>query len=506
MRRSQTSFHDIARRVFHYDSLRPGQEQAISALLSGRDTLAVMPTGHGKSAIYQIAALLLDGPTIVVSPLIALQKDQSEFLNRRSAGGAATVNSHMPPSSQEEALDAASEGETEFLFLSPEQLANPERLQEVAAAKPSLFVIDEAHCISQWGHSFRPDYLGLGAAVKALKHPVVLALTATANPEVRAEIVSRLGMRDPEILVHGFDRPNIWLGVETASGEEKKRALLLDRVKRSTLPGLVYVSTRRHAEEIVTELASAGVPSAAYHAGMNKRDRQSVQERFMQDALSIVVATSAFGMGIDKPNVRFVYHFDSPGSLDSYYQEMGRAGRDGSPASAVLFFCPKDLTLHKFFSASERIGEKQFSAAVAALTAASEKTVTQAALAERSAIPKTKLKRVLQALADLHAIRIAKSGAVTLLSDAAALEEQARQAVELQTRIIANGTARIEEMRVYAENLDCRRARLLRYFGEDAPESCGNCDNCQGRGTTRAELIAQTRAQTEEAIAESPAS
>jgi ATP-dependent DNA helicase RecQ len=246
--------HDIARTQYHYEHLRPEQEEAIAAVANRKDTLVVMPTGSGKSAIYQIAALMIAGPTVVVSPLIALQKDQAEFLQDQNAGGAAVINSTISPGAAKIALAAAEDGSTEFLFLGPEQFSNPERLAALQATRPSLIVIDEAHCISEWGHSFRPDYLRLGAVIEALDHPTVLALTATANSEVREEIIARLGMRSPKVFIHGFDRPNIWLGVEIAASEAKKRSMLLERIRASEKPGIVYTSTRRHAQEISDEL------------------------------------------------------------------------------------------------------------------------------------------------------------------------------------------------------------------------------------------------------------
>ncbi|MCU1330120.1 MAG: putative ATP-dependent helicase recQ, partial [Bryobacterales bacterium] len=297
--------HRIARDVFHFDSLRPEQEQAIAGVVEGKDTLVVMPTGSGKSAIYQIAALMLDGPTIVVSPLIALQKDQAESLNSRRKGGAAVVNSLVTEKAREVAIDEAEQGEKEFLFMAPEQFANPDRMAAVKAAGPSLFVVDEAHCIAEWGHSFRPDYLRLGSVIEELGHPTVLALTATANEAVRAEITSRLGLREPQVFVHGFDRPNLWLGVETAASEEKKRAMLLQRVRESERPGIVYTTTRKDAEQIRDELNNVGISAAFYHGGLKKSDRETMQERFMRDEVEVIVATSAFGMGVDKPNVRF---------------------------------------------------------------------------------------------------------------------------------------------------------------------------------------------------------
>src|SRR5215208_3279749 len=248
-----------ARSKFGYEELRPGQEEAIAAVLRGCDTLAVMPTGSGKSAIYQIAGALIPGTTLVVSPLIALQRDQVEAIAGMDAGGAALVNSALPATERAEALDEFADGAAEFLFLAPEQFANEETFARVQASKPSLFVVDEAHCISEWGHDFRPEYLRLGAVIEAFGHPRVLALTATASPPVREEIVKRLGMSDPRIVVRGFDRPNIRLAVEGFSDEEDKREALIAHVVDAPKPGIVYAATRKHAEDLAAALVAHSV-------------------------------------------------------------------------------------------------------------------------------------------------------------------------------------------------------------------------------------------------------
>jgi len=308
----------VARESFGWEKLRPGQAEAAAAAIDGRDTLAVMSTGYGKSAIYQIAALLIPGPTVVVSPLIALQREQAEELEEQGVGGAANVNSTVGVTERREAFEDLEEDELEFMFLSPEQLANEDVQEDLAAAEPSLFVVDEAHCISEWGHDFRPDYLKLGAVAEALGRPPILALTATASPPVREEIVARLGMRDPAVFVRGFDRPNIWLGVERFREEEHKRRALIERVAEEPKPGIVYAATRRGAEEYAADFREAGVDALAYHGGMNKSDRSRAQEKFMDDELDVIVATTAFGMGVDKPNVRFVFHSEVADSVDSH--------------------------------------------------------------------------------------------------------------------------------------------------------------------------------------------
>ncbi|HEV2791210.1 MAG TPA: ATP-dependent DNA helicase RecQ [Solirubrobacterales bacterium] len=342
----------LAAETLEISRLRPGQLQAIEAILEGRDTLAVMSTGYGKSAIYQLAGDLLDGPTIVVSPLIALQRDQVEAMEEAGTGEAAELNSTVSEGRRRELMESLRRGEREFVLLAPEQLAKEEVLEELRAARPSLLVVDEAHCISEWGHDFRPDYLRLGAFAERLGHPTLLALTATASPPVRREIVERLGMEDPAVFVRGFDRPNLHLAVRRFSEEHGKERALVEAVAAAEKPGIVYIATRRASEELAAALREAGVAAEAYHAGLGAKRRGELQDAFMEDEVETIVATTAFGMGIDKPNVRFVFHAGLSDSVDSYYQEVGRAGRDGEPAAACVFYRPEDQAIRRFLKAA----------------------------------------------------------------------------------------------------------------------------------------------------------
>ncbi len=477
-RRDMQRVQQLAREVFGYDRLHPGQAQAIRSVVEGHDTLLVMPTGAGKSAIYQIATLVRLGPALVISPLIALQRDQLRALEEVLPGRAALVNSTLSAGEREATLAAFAQGELDFLFLAPEQLSG-DVLGALAAARPALFVVDEAHCISEWGHDFRPEYLQLGAAVEALGHPTVLALTATAAPPVREEIVTRLGMRDPHVLVFGFDRPNLLLGVRRYDSAGSKRAALLDQAQGAPTPGIVYTATRKGAEDCASDLAARGLRAAAYHGGLGRTERADIEAAFQADALDVIVATTAFGMGIDKPDVRFVYHLDIPGSVDAYYQEIGRAGRDGAPAEATLFFTPDDLRLRRFFAGSGRLEADQAEEVLRTLEALGGRADPEA-LREASSLSKSRLHTALSRLEELGAVTQRPDGEVQLQPDVSAARA-AEDAAEAQAHHVAFEQSRLDMMRGYAETQGCRRAYLLSYFGEAFTPPCGHCDQCLAR-------------------------
>ncbi len=465
-----------ARKAFGFEEFRPGQEEAIASVLGGRDTLAVMPTGSGKSAIYELAGARLRGATVVVSPLIALQRDQVETINGLDLGSAALVNSTLKAAERREAFAGLEAGELEFLFLAPEQLANDDVRARIVAAKPSLFVVDEAHCVSEWGHDFRPDYLRLGDIIEELGHPTVLALTATAAPPVRAEIVARLRMRDANVIVEGFDRPNIRLGVRRFEREEDKRIALVGRVKAAAKPGVVYTATQSRSEEIAALLSAAGVRAEAYHGGMKAAERERVQDAFMRDEMETIVATTAFGMGIDKPNVRFVFHHDVSDSLDAYYQEVGRAGRDGEPADALLFYRPEDIGLRRFFAASGGVDTDQI-AQVAYAIERHDGPVDLADLRDETGFSQSKIVAAISRLEDTGALATLPTGEI--VEDRPISAQDIVAAVEAGENHQRFERSRVEMMRSYAETAACRRAVLLSYFGEATAVRCENCDRCE---------------------------
>ncbi len=474
------SVRRLARETFGYEQLRPGQEAAIRSVVAGCDTLVIMPTGSGKSAIYQLAGVQMPGPTVIVSPLVALQRDQYEALENQDIGGAALINSTVRPKERRETFDSLREGNVEFLLLAPEQFSNQEVLDNISEARPSLFVVDEAHCVSEWGHDFRPEYLKLGDVIEKLGHPPVLALTATASPPVRDEIIARLGMRDPKLIVQGFDRPNIWLGVERFEDELAKKRAVLREVSRVAKPGIIYTATRQRAEELAAELAESGLKTAAYHAGMRSLDREVVQTNFREDGLDVIVATTAFGMGIDKGNVRFVFHYDISDSVDAYYQEVGRAGRDGEAAKAILFYRPEDLGIRRFFASGGQVDADQVQQ-VAAIVRLHQEPIKFNELREVTDLSQSKLTTALIRLEEVGAVELLPNGEVKPVDGVT--ENSLADAVEEASRAQSNrkqyDRSRIEMIRGYAELRRCRREYLLNYFGEEIGQPCGYCDNCE---------------------------
>ncbi|HEU4635252.1 MAG TPA: RecQ family ATP-dependent DNA helicase [Edaphobacter sp.] len=466
---------EAAKRLLGFSSLRPGQEEAIRALVDKKDVVVVQPTGSGKSAIYQIAGALMKGSTVVVSPLIALQKDQADFIERSRLQDAAVVNSTLSASERRDALERIQAGEVEYIFLAPEQLRRSETLEELRAAHVSLFVIDEAHCISQWGHDFRPDYMELIHVREQLGNPPTLAMTATASNKVREEIIEKLGLRSPRVFVRGFDRPNISLRVDTFTDDEEKRDALLRRLEFAEGPGVIYAATRKSVEWIEAELREREIDALFYHGGLRPKQRTEIQDRFMRGEVPLIVATNAFGMGIDKADIRFVYHAEPSDSLDAYYQEIGRAGRDGKPAEAVLFYCARDISAQQYKTGSGRIERPTLDAVLHALL--ETRSLSMDELAKKTGLSSRKLANLIHKLEAVGTVRRSAAGQVELIKPGD-VGGAAKIVAEFQKLQKETRKERLRQMQEYAECRTCRREYLLQYFGDNFQGPCGNCDRC----------------------------
>jgi ATP-dependent DNA helicase RecQ len=460
-------------------TLRPSQRRALDALAGGRDTLAVLPTGSGKSAIYQVGGLALGGLTIVVSPLIALQRDQLRSMTTRGTVRAVMLNSAQHRADRTAAIDALAAGEVDFVMLGPEQLANAGTMAAIEGSpRPiTLVAVDEAHLVSEWGHDFRPEYLRLADVVERAGHPPVLALTATAAPPVQADITRQLRMRDPEIVVADFDRPTISLSVRRARHDLPEDQAIDDRTVEVVLahdgPALVYALTHARCESLADRLRHDAYRAEPYHAGLPAARRSEIQDAFFAGKLDVVVATSAFGMGIDKPDVRTVVHAGVPGSLDEYYQEIGRAGRDGQPATAVLVYDPRTIRIPRLLAARSKMGAAPVHAVIDAIEAAAGHRVTVKELAATSEVSRAGVARVVDELLELGLVRPDGNDAVL----AVAMGDAFQQVTAATNRRQAILRSRIEAARGYAETTGCRRAELLGYFGEQYDPPCGTCDN-----------------------------
>src|SRR3954464_14780962 len=473
---------------FGFDSFRPGQREACEAAIHDRDGIGAMPTGSGKSLCYQLPALLRDDLTVVVSPLVALMQDQVDALVARGLGDrVALVNAQQDRDANDSAIQGAVSGRLKLLYVAPERFAAARFLDHMREADVGLFVVDEAHCVSQWGHDFRPDYFRLADAARKLDASALIASTATATPRVAADVIRRLALRDPLRVSTGFDRPNITLAVARPGGHQK-RALLAEALRaEDALPAIVYAGTRAGSEELASELTAAlGEEAVAYHAGLDRERRADVQRRFLADDVRVICATNAFGMGVDKPNVRTVVHASVPSSLEAYYQEAGRAGRDGAPARALLLAENRDKALHVHFIKREQIDEDLPGWLADRIAAAADGD-------GRYALDAFELVRGLGGDGDrLRSLlgHLTRAGVISPTPSApdrvagrVAGPFDGRAAALCRSSVEEGGKARWRQYReiwAYVEEGKCRRAAILAHFGDPAPPLATGacCDVC----------------------------
>jgi ATP-dependent DNA helicase RecQ len=480
--------HEVLEKYFGFREFLDAQEEVIGAIVGGADTLVVMPTGGGKSLCYQLPALLMEGTTVVVSPLIALMKDQVDALQKR--GIAATlINSSLAPPEQQKRIRALGRGEFKLVYIAPERFRSRSFVEALGQATIALFAVDEAHCLSMWGHDFRPDYFRLDVVLEKLGRPQVAAFTATATPEVRRDILTHLQLREPREFVAGFARPNLRL-IVTPVANEREKYKQLHALIREYKTGIVYCATRKRVEAVAETLQRAGISSILYHGGMNDEERERAQNAFMQGQRDVVVATNAFGMGIDRADIRFVAHFEMPGSVEAYYQEAGRAGRDGEAATCELLFNHADTRVQEFFiegsnppvsfilqtyemlrGAVDDNHELQLSLKemTERLDASGNDMMLSSALhvldregyIDRFDIPGRRVRGTRLLKAEVRGPQ--------LKLDRAKLQEKERR-----------DRAKLKMMIDFAYSHDCRQEAILRYFGEAASSPCGTCDVCEG--------------------------
>ncbi|SFQ95156.1 RecQ family ATP-dependent DNA helicase [Desulfoscipio geothermicus] len=488
--RTGPALDEALSRHFHFERFRPGQKEVIEAALAGDDVLAVMPTGSGKSLCYQLPALLLPGLTLVISPLVALMKDQVDNLHKKDFSQATTLNSQLNPEEYRLRMRGIRSGEYKLVYVAPERLRNRYFNELINELGVDLLVVDEAHCISQWGHDFRPDYLWIRDFYEQLpRRPRIMALTATATPAVQRDILKQLGIPGARKVAASSDRPNLYISAQRVDGEREKQAALREFLDGQRGSGIIYAVTRKESEAVAVWVReSLGIPTGCYHAGLAPNERAGVQEAFIREEIRVVVATNAFGMGIDKANIRFVVHYSLPASLEAYYQEIGRAGRDGLPARCQLLFSLKDKRLQEWIIDNDAVTRDDLALfwRACARHADGGRSAVPLVELERAGLGETKLRLVVSMLERLQAVRLSDRDEEYLYVEPG--KRPAPGAVQAALQEVENRLAhrknKLSAVVNWANTTRCRRAMLLEYFGEEPEgraEPC--CDNCLAAAT-----------------------